>query len=79
MGAHLPSRVWRKASERQQDRLPVSSYEEAVRFLVTVRADATKSDEVYDALVEFAADIFWVTDKRVRRDVRVACNELGVQ
>lgn len=70
------ARVYRKPSLQQQDRLPVSSYEEAVRFLVFKRCDPTVSDDTYSALVEITADIYWRQDRIVRRDVIVASREI---
>lgn len=70
------ARVPRKPSLQQHDRLPVSSYEEAVQRLVEIRVDETLSDDAYDIAVCLVADIFWHSDTRVRRDVRVASNEL---
>lgn len=76
MGAQ--ARVYRASSLTQQDRLPVSTYDEAVRRLVQVRFDHSIPDAAYNLAVELVADIFWRNDKTVRRDVRVACRELGV-
>jgi hypothetical protein len=73
------ARVHRKPSLQQADRLPVSSYEEAVRRLVEVRADIALPDEAYDTAVQIVADIFWKADRLVRRDVRVAAREIGVR
>lgn len=70
-------RVYRPASLKQQDRLPISTYEEALRHLVFVRIDETQSDETYFALVKLVGDIFWRSDKRVLRDVRVTSRDLG--
>lgn len=72
----MAQRVWRKPSLQQQDRLPVSSYDEAVRRLVMLRCDPDIFDATYDVAVNLVADIFWMTDTRVRRDVRVASREL---
>lgn len=74
----LQARVYRAPSMTQQDRLPVSTYDEAVRRLVQIRFDQSVPDAAYDLAVELIADIFWRNDKTVRRDVRVACRELGV-
>lgn len=75
----MKPRVYRKPSLQQQDRLPVSSYEEALRRLVQYRADETVSDEAYHLAVELTADIFWKADKTVRRDVIAAAKDMGVQ
>jgi hypothetical protein len=72
------ARVYRKPSVQQADRLPVSSYEEAVRRLVVIRADSALPDEAYDVAVQLVADIFWKADPIVRRDVRVAASEVGL-
>lgn len=71
------ARVYRKASAQQDDRLPVSSYDEAVRRLVQIRCDEAVTDEAYDLAVSLISDIFWITDTRVRRDVIVAVRQLG--
>lgn len=71
------ARVYRKPSDQQYDRLPISSYDEAVRRLVELRVDETLPDEAYDVAVALVADIFWLADKRVRRDVIVAARDLG--
>ena len=76
--ALMVARVFRKPSLQQADRLPVSSYEEAVRRLVCVRCDDTVTDLAYDLAVNLVADIFWRADKRVRRDVLVSAKEMGV-
>lgn len=70
-------RVPVKPSLRQQDRAPISTYDEAVRHLVTLRINPALSDDAYDVAVALVADIFWRTDNKVRRDVRVACKEIG--
>lgn len=75
----MTGRVYRKPSLQQHDRLPVSSYEEAVRRLVCIRADEAVPDVAYDAAVEIVADIFWRADRAVRRDVMVAAREIGVR
>lgn len=72
------ARVFRKPSLQQQDRLPISTYDEAVRRLVEIRCDETLPDEAYDTAVSMVADIFWQTDKRVRRDVVVEARKIGV-
>lgn len=71
------ARVYRKPSDQQHDRLPISSYDEAVRRLVELRVDETLPDEAYDVAVALVADIFWLADKRVRRDVIVAARDVG--
>lgn len=70
------ARVYRPRSVQQQDRLPVSTYEEAVRRLVCIHDDLSIPDEAYSLAVDLVADIFWMADKRVRRDVLVAAREL---
>ncbi len=71
-------RVPRKASLCQEDRLPVSTYEQAVRRLVQYRVDEAVSDDAYSLAVEIVSDVFWKSDRRVRRDVIVAAREIGV-
>lgn len=75
----MAGRVYRKPSLQQQDRLPISTYEEALRRLVCIRCDAGVPDEAYDVGVEIVADIFWRADKRVRRDVIVTAKDMGVR
>ena len=74
--SHL-ARVFRNPSLQQQDRLPVSSLDEAVRRLVMFRSDPSISDEAYDLAIRVVADIFWVHDLRLRRDVIVAVRQIG--
>jgi hypothetical protein len=71
------ARLYRKPSLQQQDRLPVATYDQAIRRLVTIRVDASLPDEAYDVAVTLVADIFWATDKRVRGDVIKAAREIG--
>ncbi len=66
------ARVHTKPSLQQQDRLPVSTYEQAVNRLVQIRLDEGVTDDAYDLAVTIVADIFWISDKRLRRDVVVA-------
>lgn len=73
------ARLPRKASVQQYDRLPISSYEEAIQRLVEIRCDQTVSDDGYDVAVNLIADIFWQSDKKVRRDALLAAREIGVQ
>lgn len=72
------ARVFRKPSLQQSDRLPVSTYDEAVRRLVQLRLDESLSDDAYDTAVTLVADIFWHSDLTVRRDVIVAAREIEV-
>ena len=73
------ARIPRKASLQQFDRLPISSYEEALQRLVEIRCDESVSDDAYDVAVNLIADIFWHADKKVRRDALLAAREIGVQ
>lgn len=73
----MAARVHRKPSLQQADRLPISTYEDAVRALVVYRQDESITDEAYFLAVEIVADIFWTADKRVIRDVLVASAEIG--
>ena len=73
------ARIPRKGSLQQFDRLPISSYEEAVQRLVEIRCDEAVSDDAYDVAVNLIADIFWHSDKKVRRDALLAAREIGVQ
>lgn len=70
------ARVFRKPSLQQEDRMPVSSYEEAVGVLVFIRCDETIPDHAYDKMVKLVADIYWERDIKVRRDVHVASREI---
>lgn len=69
---HVP----RKAELRQEDRLPCETYEQAVSRLVQYHVTEGITPEAYDLAVKLVADIFWHTDKRVRRDVFVATRKL---
>ena len=71
------SRVYRKPSLQQEDRLPVSSYDEAVRRLVCIRLDDSIPDDAYDLACALVADIFWRPDKIVRADVVKASRQIG--
>lgn len=71
------SRVFRKPSLQQEDRLPIASYDEALNRLVQYRCDETLPDEAYDVAVSIVADIFWLNDTRVRRDVAVRARQIG--
>ena len=71
-------RVPCKAYLWQEVRLPISTYEQAVRRLVQYRVDEAVSDEAYFLAVEIVSDVFWKSDRRVRRDVIVAAREIGV-
>ena len=73
------ARIPRKASLQQDDRLPISSYEEAIQRLVEIRCDQTVTDDGYDVALKLIADIFWQSDKKVRRDALIAAREIGVQ
>jgi len=72
------ARVYRKPSLQQEDRLSVSTYDEAVRNLVFLRNREDLTDDSYDLAIQIVADIFWVRDKRLRRDVIVAAREIGL-
>lgn len=74
----MVARVCRKRSEQVNDRQPISTYEDAVRALVVRRADPSISDDAYFMAVEIVADVFWIAEKHVVRDVRVAAAYLGV-
>ena len=73
------ARIPRKPSLQQFDRLPISSYEEALQRLVEIRCDESVSDDAYDVAVNLIADIFWHSDKKVRCDALLAAREIGVQ
>ena len=73
------ARIPRKPSVQQYDRLPISTYEEAIQRLVEIRCDQTVTDDGYDVAVNLIADIFWQSDKKVRRDALIAAREIGVQ
>ena len=73
------ARVPRRPSLQQQDRLPVSTYDEAVWCLVQFRCDQSLSDDAYDVAVQLVADIFWISDKRVRADALKAARTVGAE
>lgn len=73
------ARVPRQPSLQQHDRLPVSTYDEAVWRLVQIRCDQSIDDAGYDAAVQLVADIFWVSDKRVRADALKAARTVGAE
>jgi hypothetical protein len=60
----------------QADRLPVSTYYQAVWRLVAIRNEPECDDFAYDTVVKLLADVFWVSDKRLRRDVLIAAREI---
>lgn len=70
------TRIHKKASLMQQDRLPVATYEQAIDRLVQRKFEGV-SEDALDELVMLVADIFWSTDLQVRRDVIVAARKLG--
>lgn len=61
---------------RQADRQPVSTYYQAVWRLVALRADPELDDAGYDAAIKIVADVFWMDDRAVRRDVIKAAREI---
>lgn len=69
-------RVFRKPSLQQEDRLPIDRYEDAIARLALLRCHPSMTDAAYDLLIKLTADIYWVNDLRVRRDVIVASREL---
>jgi len=71
------ARVPRRPSLQQEDRLPVSTYDEAVWRLVQIRCDNRVGDYAYDVAVQLVADIFWLSDKRVRSDAMKAARTVG--
>lgn len=70
------ARVYRKPSMQQVDRLPVSSYEEAVQRLTYIRLDEDVTDAAYFLAVSIIADIFWVNDQKVIRDVTISARQI---
>lgn len=70
MGAAVRNRL------RQEDRAPVEDYDQAVWRIVQRRYEGI-STEAADELIKLVADIYWVTDKQVRRDVIVAQRSIG--
>ena len=69
------ARVHRRASLQQEDCLPLSSYDDAVKRLVFVRV--VNSQESFDVAATLVADIFWTTDLKVLRDVLVLVRQIG--
>jgi len=60
----------------QEDRHAVSDYNAAVWRIVQRRCEGI-STEAADELYKIVADIYWVTDKQVRRDVFIAQRSIG--
>ena len=54
----------RKSSLQQDDRLPVSTLEQAVNRLVSYRQNPDITQDAYDLVIKFAADLFWLTEYR---------------
>ncbi|TXG97571.1 MAG: hypothetical protein E6R08_06715 [Nevskiaceae bacterium] len=73
----MVARVFRKPSLQQEDRLPVDAYEDAIARLVLIRAHPSMTDGAYDLIIKLTADIYWLNDLRVRRDVMIASREIG--
>lgn len=65
-----------RARLRQEVRAPITTHEKAVWRLVQLRADPDLSDEAYDIAICLMADVFWVSDTSLRRDVRKAAREI---
>lgn len=61
---------------KQEDRQPVETYEDAVNRLVILRATEHVGQAAYEIAVRLVADIYWVKDATVRRDVFIACRHL---
>lgn len=70
--------MFSRPSDQQHDRLPISTYEQAVNRLVCLVADPWCSEEAMQLGVKLVADIFWRPDAIVRRDVRRAAAVIGV-
>lgn len=66
----------KRAEAPQEDRLPLETYDQAVWRIVQRRFEGI-GDEAFDELCAFVADTYWVTDKKVRRDVYVSSRKLG--
>ena len=60
----------------QADRPPVSTYYQAVWRLVALRSDPEITDFAYDLAIKLLADVFWVSDLALRRDVMKAAREI---
>lgn len=72
------ARVYKYPSMRQQDRLPISTYEEALGRLVALRVDDRVSDDAYYLVAQMVADIFWLKDQKVIADAAKAVRAMGV-
>lgn len=77
ISAPILARVPRKPSLQQEDRLPVSTVDEVVHYLVQKRLENTISDETYDELIKLASDIFWLTERDLRAKVVKAARQIG--
>lgn len=69
--------VPKKNSLKQQDRLPVETLEQAVGRITARRIAAGWSAQTYDEVIQIVADIFWITDKDLRKKVLVASKQIG--
>ncbi len=69
--------IVQQRSEGQPAALPVETYAEAVAALVVIALDQGISDQAYDVAASMVARIYWRTEKRVRRDVKVAARRIG--
>lgn len=69
--------VPKKPSLKQEDRLPVQTLEQAIGRLAFRRIAAEWSPETYDEVIQIVADIFWITDKDLRKKVLAAVKEIG--
>ncbi len=66
-----------RATLLQQDRLPISTLEQATWRLVAIRGDESLPDAAYDVALKIVADIFWTSEKKLRRDVLVMAKRNG--
>ncbi len=53
----------------QEDRPPIRSYEQALWRLTQAEVSERYTGAQLDLAVELVADVFWVSDKKVRHDL----------
>jgi len=60
----------------QPNRDPIGSYERAVWRLVSFQIADGAADQELDYAVQIVADVFWLSDAKVRHDMRRAAAEI---
>ena len=61
----------------QADRKPVADYERAIWRLVEKQVSENHSEAELAIAVELVADIYWVSDAKVRHDIQRGARSLG--